>query len=78
MCHDICPINTKFNNNEDNICSCKYHFFYKDNDNSYICFDQENYCVSQGYSYTNMETKECFEKKEDCISKSYKILNDKC
>ena len=43
-----------------------------------ICFDEEDKCITKGYDYTNVETKECFNSKEDCFERGYKIFNKEC
>ena len=70
-----CPENTVDNNN-DNICLCKFYTFIDENNKS-ICFDSEIDCLSRGY-YFNKQTKECFLSDEQCLLNNKKIFGKEC
>ena len=69
-----CPENTKLNNN---YCNCSNYYFIDDNKNI-NCFSSDKTCETEGYLYSNSESKECFSSINDCISKNYFIFNNNC
>ena len=75
-CYIDCPENTKPKEDDNSICICSY-YFHIDDYNNINCFNSDETCETQGYSYLNNETKECFTK-EECINRGYKIFNNEC
>jgi hypothetical protein len=75
-CYNECPANTKQKSGSSS-CICSY-YFYKESDGTLNCFDSGKTCTTEGYPYTNPETKECFNSEEECILHGYKIFNKEC
>ena len=75
-CYNNCPANTKAKSG-DSSCICRY-YFYKENDDILNCFPSGKNCTTEGYQYTNPETKECFTTEDECIERGYKIFNKEC
>ena len=75
LCYEECPINTELKYN-DNICYCSYNYF--NDSNSLTCFNINEKCEYNNFSYINVDTNECFNSIDDCINRGYKIFNNKC
>ena len=75
-CYNECPENTK-QKSGDSTCICS-NYFYKELDGILNCFGSDKKCITEGYQYTNPETKECFKSEEECIKSGYKIFNKEC
>ena len=75
-CYNNCPANTIAKSGNYS-CICRY-YFYKENDDILNCFPSGKTCTTEGYPYTNPDTKECFKSEDECIERGYKIFNNLC
>ena len=80
--NNICYINTCPSNTYENvttsICYCSFYYSYDSDNEIYTCFEKGETCLSKGYNYQNMDTKECFNSLDDCINRGLKIFNHNC
>ena len=77
-CYPQCPPDTNNNNNEDNICSCSFNFYYDSKNDLYTCLTNYEKCENKNYNFEEIDGKECFISLADCISKNKFIFNSQC
>ena len=73
ICFVHCPENT-IEDEENEICSCKYYKYYTD-ENNYICYSESELCKEK---IPVNDIKECENSINNCINKGYKIFNNEC